>query len=157
MPGTYVCFQHELYLWVLLPRKGKEGQRGELQVIRGSPCGKYFWPAVPWISSGTLHLRHGCRKTSTQIFHSRQMVPGRDIWYLPWTGEITQEFQDPTPRRNFLGSMRQSEKSCTHANGVILQLHYEASNSWGCRDQNYVEPRVLREKNPLPYIRLAEA
>ena len=44
-----------------------------------------------------------------------------------------------------------------HATRVILQLLDDASNSCGCGDQNYVMPRVLIEKNPLPYICPAEA
>ena len=41
VPGTYVNFQHGLYLRVLIPRKGKECQRGGLQVIRKIPCGNH--------------------------------------------------------------------------------------------------------------------
>ena len=101
-----LIFQYWLYLWVLLPRKGNEGQRGGLQVIRGSQRGKHFWPAVPWLSRGTLYSRCGGWHTPNPIVKFRQMVPGRDIWDSTWTRERTQECQDPTTSRNILGPPR---------------------------------------------------
>ena len=148
-----LIFQYGLYLWVLLPRIGKEGQRGKLQVIRGSPCGKNFLPEVPCISYGAIYSRRGSQHTPTRIFNFRQTVPGRDIWDSSWTGEITQECQEPTPSRNPLRPLRKNAKSWTHATGVILRLHDEASNSYRCGDQNSVVPRVIRGKHPLPSSR----
>ena len=52
---VHMCiFQYGLYLWVILPQNVKEGQKVKLQVIRGSPYGKKFLSAVPWLYRGTL-------------------------------------------------------------------------------------------------------
>ena len=149
--------QYGLYIWVLLPRNRKEVHRVKLQVIRGSLLGNNFWPAVPCLSSGTLYLRCGIRHTPTQIVNFIKMVLSRDIWDSPWTGEKTQEFQDPTPSINNLLPPKQNSNYCTHATGVILELYDEASNPYGCGYQHSVMQRVLREKYPLTSIQPAEA
>ena len=141
-----------LYLRVLIPRKGKEGRRGSIQVIRGIPHGKHIWKGVPWIYHGTLHSRHVCRNTPSRIVHSRQIVLERYIWDVEWTGEGYQERQEQITSRNSLGPLRQNSKSCTHATGLILQLHNDASNSYRCRYHHYIVSRVLREKRSIRFI-----
>ena len=80
-----------------------------------------------------------------------------DIWDLPWTEERTQECQDRNPGRNLLRPPRQNENSFMHATGVILKLHDDVYNSYGCGYQHSVVTRVPREKHYLPPIRPYEA
>ena len=133
--NIYTCMvamcilQHGICLWVLITGKWKKYHRGGLQVIRWIPHGKHILQAVPCLSCWYIHLRRSCRHTPTCIVHYRQMVTSRDVWYLAWTGQRSQEPQYPNPSGILLGTPRQNTNSFTHTNRVILWLHSDASNS----------------------------